>query len=327
MRSIVITTPGTEDNVELVYSPDPEPATGQVRIDVAYCGCNFADTMLRRGTYPHTVDYPFSPGFEVSGVISALGDGVTTLAIGDRVAGFVESGGGYATHCVADVAPLFRLPDTVGFDVAAAFPLQALTAWHMLHTLASIQQGDTVLIHAVGGGVGLYTTQIAVHAGARVIGTIGTAGKDTRALELGVSRVVHRDQEDFVAVVQDETDGHGVDLVIDSLGATTLDRSFGCVRKLGHVISIGEAEGLPFQNIRERLLPRSLTFTRFHLGHVEPGSTLARHAERSLLEGIDSGWLIPPIADVYPLEQALEMQLALESRTVSGKLLLRVASR
>src|SRR5271163_962969 len=138
----------------------------------------------------------------------------------------------------------------------------------MLHTIYGIAPGETVLINAVGGGVGLFTTQLAVKAGARVIGTVGTPGKEKRALEYGAERVVVKN-EDFEQAVLDFTGGRGVDLAIDSLGATMLDRTFNVVRKLGHVISIGEAEGQPVLNIRERILPRSQTFTRLHIGHVD----------------------------------------------------------
>lgn len=324
MRAIVITHADTQANTELVERPKPTPSDGQVLVDVAYCGCNWADTMVRRGTYPHAIPYPFVPGFEISGIVSMCGSDVTDFKVGDRIAGYVEPGGGYAQYCVADPACLTKLPDDVGLDVGAAFPLQGMTAWHMLHTVARVEAGQTILVHAIGGGVGLNVTQIAVHSGCRVIGTVGTPAKAAKALAYGASRVVVRGTEDFVQTVDRETMGKGVDVVIDSLGAETLDRSFACTRNLGHVVSIGEAEGRPYNNIWERILPKSLTFTRFHLGHVEPGSELARNAADDLLDGLRAGWLQAPIAGVFPLEKALEMQMELESRQVPGKLLLKI---
>lgn len=325
MRAIIVTHPAPDNNIQVVTRPKPVPSDTQVLVDVAYCGCNWADTMLRKGTYPHTIPYPFVPGFEISGIISMCGAGVTDFAVGDRVAGYVEPGGGYAEHCVAEPACLTKLPDTIGLDVGAAFPLQGMTAWHMLHTVAGIKAGDTVLIHAIGGGVGLYTTQIALHAGCTVIGTVGAPAKAEKPLAFGAERVIARDSEDFVQAVDETTAGAGVDLVIDSLGAETLDRSFACVKKLGHVISIGEAEGEPYKNIWERLLPKSLTFTRLHLGHIQPGSDLAKRAAADLLDGLQSGWLTAPIAGIFPLDQALDMQMQLESRQVPGKLILKVS--
>jgi NADPH2:quinone reductase len=280
--------------------------------------------MLRKGTYPHPTTYPLVPGFEISGRVALIGPGVEGVKEGDRVAAYVEHGGGYAELCVTDAEGLIRLPDAVRLDAACAFPIQGLTSWHMIHTLGGTKPGDAVLIHAIGGGVGLFCTQIAVHAGARVIGTVGTPGKERRALELGAERVVDRGKEDFVAVALAMTGGRGVDLVIDSLGATTLDRSFEAVRKLGKVVNIGEAEGDPFKNIRERLLPRSLTFTRFHLGHVDRGSPLWQASVEAMLEGIVQGWLEVPIERVFAFDHAQRMNEALESRRVSGKLLLEL---
>lgn len=322
MRVAVITSPGGQDNLVIEERPDPQPGPGEVLVAVAYAGCNWADTMLRKGTYPHPTTYPLVPGFEVSGRVAAIGPGVESVKEGDRVAAYVEHGGGYAELCVVGAESLIPLPDGVGLDAGAAFPIQGLTSWHMIHTIGGTKPGDTVLVHAIGGGVGLFCTQVAVHAGAQVIGTVGTPGKERRALELGATRVVDRGEEDFVAVALEMTGGRGVDLVLDSLGATTLDRSFDAVRPLGKVVSYGEAEGDPFKNIRERLLPKSLTFTRFHLGHVDRTSALWRAGVEAMLGGIVEGWLEVPIERVFPFEQAGAMHAALESRQVSGKLLL-----
>jgi NADPH2:quinone reductase len=265
-------------------------------------------------------------GFEVSGTVAALGPGVTGVTVGDKVASFPEKGGAYAEKCVAPAVGLIKLPAGVGLDVGAAFPIQALTAYHMLWTIYGLERGDTVLVNAIGGGVGLACTQLAVHAGARVIGTTGTPGKEKRALAYGASRVVVTSQEDFEKAVLAFTKGKGVDLAIDSYGATMLDRTFNVVRKLGHVISIGEAEGQPFKNIRERILPRSQTFTRLHLGHVDHASPEWQAGVDHVLAGIAEGWLKVPIEAVFPLSQAADMHRSLEGRHVAGKLLLRAGA-
>jgi NADPH2:quinone reductase len=249
---------------------------------------------------------------------------VTNVKVGDRVATFPEKGGGYAEKCVAGAAGLIKLPDGLPLDIGAAFPIQALTAYHMLFTIhGRLKPGDTVLVNAIGGGVGLMVTQLAVHAGFRVIGTTGTAGKEKRALAYGAARVVNTATEDFEKAVLDFTEGRGVDLAIDSYGATMLDRTFGVVRMLGHVISIGEAEGQPFKNIRERILPRSQTFTRLHLGHVDKSSPEWEAGVALCLRGLTEGWLKVPIEGVFPLAQAAEMHRRLEGRHVAGKLLLK----
>ncbi len=324
MKAVVVHATGGPEQLKVADLPDPVAGPGEVLIDVAYAGCNWADTQVRLGIYPHAMTYPMVLGFEVAGTVAALGPDVTGLRVGDRVAGFPEKGGGYAEKCVASAVGLLRLPDAVPFDVAAGFPIQALTAYHMLHTVFGIEPGDTVLVNAIGGGVGLQCTQLAVRAGARVIGTVGTPGKEKRALELGAERVVLTNGDAFEKAVMDFTRGRGVDLAIDSYGATMLDRTFAVVRNLGHIISIGEAEGQPFRNIRERILPRSQTFTRLHLGHVDRHSAAWREGINHVLDGILEGWLKVPIEGAFPMSEAPEMHRRLESRHVAGKLLLRV---
>ncbi|MBV8187285.1 MAG: zinc-binding dehydrogenase [Alphaproteobacteria bacterium] len=324
MRAVVIHATGGPEQLTVADVPDPVPGPGEVLLDVAFAGCNWADTQVRLGIYPHAMTYPLILGFEVSGTVAALGPGVAGVQVGERVAAFPEKGGAYAEKCVAPAAGLIRLPDGVALDVGAAFPIQALTAYHMLFTVFGLQRGDSVLVNAVGGGVGLACTQLAVQAGARVIGTTGTPGKEKRALAYGAERVVITSQEGFEQAVLDFTGGKGVDLAIDSYGATMLDRTFDVVRKLGHVISIGEAEGQPFKNIRERILPRSQTFTRLHLGHVEQGSPEWKAGIAHVLKGIEDGWLKVPIEGVFPLSQAADMHRRLEGRHVAGKLLLAV---
>ncbi|MCX7362466.1 MAG: zinc-binding dehydrogenase [Alphaproteobacteria bacterium] len=324
MKAVVIHALGGPDQLTLAEVPDPVPGPGEVLLDVAYAGCNWADTQVRTGIYPHSMTYPMVLGFEVSGTVAALGPGVSGVAVGDRVAAFPEKGGAYAERCVANTVGLIKLPDSVGLDVAAAFPIQALTAYHMMWTIyGGIGEGDTVLVNAIGGGVGLMCTQLAVHAGARVIGTTGTPGKEKRALDYGAARVVSTVGDEFETAVLDFTDGNGVDLAIDSYGATMLDRTFGVVKKLGHIVSIGEAEGQPFKNIRERILPRSQTFTRLHLGHVDHALPIWQAGIDHVLRGIVEGWLKVPIEGVFPLAEAAEMHRRLEARHVAGKLLLK----
>jgi NADPH2:quinone reductase len=324
VKAVIVKEPGGLDQLVVAEIPVPACGADDVVVDVAYCGLNWADTMIREGTYPHPFTYPVVPGLEVAGRVAATGENVSNVKRGDRVVGFNEKGGGYAEKFVVPSGLVFALPPRLPLEIGAAFPVQGLTAYHMLHTIGRVGRGDWVLIHAAGGGVGLYCTQLAVKAGARVIGTVGTAGKEKRPLEYGAERVVLRSAEDFEAVVMETTGGSGVDLAIDSLGAQTLDRTFNVVRKLGRVISIGEAEGVPFPNIRERLLPRSLTFTRFHIGHVDPASRLWQVGFDYVISGILDGWLKVPIEGIYDLDQARDMQARIESRQLSGKLLLRL---
>lgn len=321
MRAIVVDQPGGIEALVVRDAPEPRPGPGEVLIETAYCGCNWADLQRRQGTYPHAVSYPHIMGREVSGTVAGLGAGVGDLAVGDRVIA-IPSSGGYAERCVAPAGLVTRLPDAVAFDVGAAFQIQALTAYHMLHTVYATKPGNTVLLHAAAGGVGLFAIQLAVRAGARVIGTVGTAGKEAKALEAGAARVVNLNQADFVAVALEMTAGEGVDLALDSLGAATLDRTFDAVRALGHIINIGEAEGTPYANLRERLLPRSQSFTRFSLGNVMERPDLWRGGLDYVLAALEDGWLDVSIVDRIPFADVAEAHRRLESRQVAGKLLL-----
>jgi NADPH2:quinone reductase len=324
LRAVIIDAPGAENNLRVGDAPRPIPGPGEALIDVAYCGCNFADTMIMSGTYPHPKGFPIVGGLEVSGRIAALGPGVAGPKVGDRVAAFLEDAGGFADECVARVERLIAIPADMGLDVAAAFPIQALTAWHLLHNVSVTKPGDVILIHAVGGGVGLFASQLAVCAGATVIGTVGTKGKEARALEFGAAKVVNREDEDFVEAVTSFTEGKGVDKVLDSTGASILDRSFSVMRKLGHVVSYGEAKGRPFPNLWERLVAKSLTFTRFHLGHADFASPVWRQSINAVVGGITDGSLKVPLEETFPFHEAGAMLGRLASRQVAGKLILAV---
>jgi NADPH:quinone reductase len=225
---------------------------------------------------------------------------------------------------VARVERLIPIPRAMELDVAAAFPIQGLTAWHLLHNVSVTKPGDVILVHAIGGGVGLFATQLAVRAGATVIGTVGTKGKEARALAFGAAKVVNREDEDFVEVVARFTSGRGVDKVLDSTGASILDRSFSTIRKLGHVVSFGEAEGRPFPNLWERLVAKSLTFTRFHLGHADFSSAAWRQSIDAVVGGIVDGSLKVPLEETFPFNEAGAMLDRLASRQVAGKLILAV---
>ena len=321
MRAVVVDQPGGVETLVVREVPELETGSEEILIETVYCGCNWADLQRRRGTYPHAVHYPHIMGREVSGTVVALDTAVEGFAVGDRVIA-IPSSGGYAQRCIAPARLVSRLPDAVPFDIGAAFQVQATTAWHMLHTVYKIQRGETVLVHAAAGGVGLFAIQLAVRAGASVIGTIGTRGKETKPLDFGAMRVVNLNEDDFVAAALEMTDGMGVDLAMDSLGAATLDRTFDAVRALGHIINIGEAEGAPYSNIRERMLPRSQTFTRFSLGNVMDRLDLWVRGIDHILSALEDGWLDVPIVDRIPFEDAAEAHLRLESRQVSGKLLL-----
>ena len=271
---------------------------------------------------------PPSSGWRCRGTIAALGPRVRGLKAGQRVAAITGPGmlGGFADCCLAGAAYVIPLPGDVSFELGAAFPVVTLTAHHLLYSAHRIRKGETILVHAIGGAVGLMATQLAVAAGARVIGTVGSAGKGARALACGAHRIVERDTEDFVTAAMEFTGGKGVDLVIDSLGADILERSFDALRTYGRVINIGEAAGYPDFAIRPKLYERSTSLAGFELKHADPGSARWRQGVHHVLDALRAGRLEVPVEDIYPLEAVREAQARLEARGVSGKLLLRMRS-
>jgi len=327
MRAVVLNRPdGKPESLVIADLPEPEPGPGEVVVSVAYGGCNYADAMMRTGLYPHPKGYPLSAGIEMSGSVYAIGPGVTAVKPGDRVAAFCEDAGAFAELCLVPAERLIRIPDGMGYDIAAAFTVQGLTAWHLLHTVSTTRPGDTILVHAIGGGVGLYLTQLGVLAGAKVLGTVGTPGKEKRALDWGASAVALRGETDFRDMVSEATGGRGVDKIVDSTGGSILDHSFDAIRTLGHVVSYGEAEGRPFPNLWERLVRKSLTFTRLHIGHIDCTSPAWREGVQTVMAMIGRGDVRVPIEGVYDFEDVHEMYARLESRRVAGKLLLRIAN-
>ena len=327
MRAVVIERPGGLDQLRLAQVPDPVPSAGEVLIEVAFAGCNWSDVQKRRGVYPDPVSYPAIIGLEISGRIRAVGHGVRGLSVGDRVAALTGPRmlGGYAERVAVPAAYAMRLPDGVPLDVAAAFPVVALTAYHLLRSAHRVRKGEVVLVHSIGGAVGLLLTQIARAFGATVLGTVGTAGKGDRARAFGADLVIDRSREDFVSAALAFTRGRGVDIVIDSLGADVLPRSFDAVRPYGRVINIGEAAGYPDFPIRPKLYERSTSLAGFELLHAGPGSARWRRGVRYVLSALAGGRLAVPIEGRYPLAEAAEMHRRLETRGVSGKLLLHAA--
>jgi len=326
MRAVVFDKPdGQEESTIIKDVQMPVAGLKEVLVKVAFAGLNYADLMMRSGIYPHPKGYPLVAGLELSGTVVAVGPGVNNVSIGDRVAGFSEDAGAFAEYCTVPSQRVIHLPDGMGFDVAAAFYVQSMTAWNLLHTVSKIKPDDTILVHAIGGGVGLYLTQLAKAAGAQVIGTVGTSGKESRALDFGADLVIDRTSTDFAAAAMAFTQGRGVDKVVDSTGASILDRSFEVIRPLGHVISYGEAEGPPFPNLWEQLVKKSLTFTRMHLGHMDYGSKDWMRGSKAVVSKIMDGTLKAPIEGVYDLENVSCMFAALQSRKLAGKVILEMS--
>jgi len=296
------------------------PQTGQASIAVRAAGVNFIDVYFRTGLYPRPL--PFVLGLEGAGVVEAVGPGVTTVAPGDRVA-WASAPGSYAERVVAPADALVKLPDGVADETAAAAMLQGLTAHYLAHGVRATMRGDTALVHAAAGGTGLLLVQTLKRAGARVIGTCSTAEKEGLARGAGCDVVVRHGDADFVAVARAETHGRGVDVVYDSVGKDTFDRSLQCLRPRGLLALFGQSSGpVPAFDLQRLNAGGSLFVTRPSLAHYV--ATRAELEERSaaVLGAVARGELHVRIGARFPLAQAAEAHRALEGRGTSGKLLL-----
>jgi len=251
MTVVVVNEPGGLENIRIEDRDIPQPGPGQILVKVGYCGCNWADTQMREGIYPHKTDYPLILGLEIAGEVIDVGPNVNHPKRGQRVTTLVE-GGGYAQFCVADAGLATIVPEGLSLASAAAYPVQGLTAYHMLYTVSRISAGDWVLVHASGGGVGLFVTQLAIRAGAKVIGTVGTPGKEKKPLAYGATSVINLKDGNFVEQVLDLTEGKGVDLAeLVSQLIETLQRIY---RDKALNINWQLAEKVRFDGDREDLL-------------------------------------------------------------------------
>lgn len=327
MRAVFVREPGGIEKLAIMDWPSPAVGPGEVGIRVAYAGLNWGDIQKRQGIYPDPIAYPAIIGLEVSGVVEAIGPGVEGIVSGQRVAAITGPSmlGGYAEQCVVPADYVIPLPDSVPLDVGAAFPATALTAWHLLTTASHVTRATKLLVHAAGGGVGLMIVQIAAERGAIVIGTVGSPAKANRVREIGATHVIDRSTCDFVAETVRLMGGEGVDIVIDSLGADILERSFDALRPFGRVINIGEAAGEPHFNIRKKLYERSTSLAGFEFLHARPGSEAWRIGVREIVARVADGRLNVPIAGVHGLADAGAAHKRLESRNVTGKLILKVS--
>ena len=304
----------------LTYLPTPTPKAGDVLIRLTAIGVNYIDTYHRSGLY--AVPLPFVPGTEGAGIIEQLGEGVTGLAVGQRVAHATLSGS-YAEYAVVPADKLVPIADGVTDQQAAAALLQGMTAQYLAYTTYPIQPGDTVLIHAGAGGVGLVLTQMARRRGARVITTVSTEEKAQLSRENGADEVILYTQTDFTAEVKRLTGGQGVHAVYDSVGQKTFEGSLNSLKPLGTMVSFGNASGAVPPFAPAILAAKgSLMFTRPSLGHY----TLTRSAllERAgaVFNWIASGELKLLIQPPYALADAPQAHRDLESRSTTGKLLL-----
>ena len=320
--SVFVSEPGDRSVLQVRTHDVPDPAAGEVQVEVAAAGVNFIDVYKRQGVYP--VATPFVLGEEGAGTVTAVGSGVTRVRVGDRVASEAFAGA-YAELTTAKADRVVSLPDGVESTIGAAVMLQGLTAHYLATSTYPLQRGDRCLVHAAAGGVGLLLCQIAKRRGAWVVGTTSTAVKAKWAREVGADEVILYTGQDFVAEVKRLTNGKGVQVVFDSVGKTTFDGSLDCVSPRGMMVLFGQSSG-PVPPVDPQLLNRkgSLFLTRPNLAHylATPEELAARAAE--LFGWVGDGWLSVHVDRTYLLGEAAEAHRALESRATIGKVLLAV---
>lgn len=320
-RTIIIEEQGSPEVLRLVDRAVGDPGPGQVRIRHAACGLNFIDVYQRSGLYPLAL--PAALGMEASGVIEAVGEGVTHLRPGDRAAYAAMPPGAYAEARVMPAAQVCPLPDGIGFEEAAAMMLKGLTVHYLFRRTTPLKRGDTVLFHAAAGGVGLIACQWARAEGITLIGTAGSDEKCRLALDHGAAHCINYRTEDFPARVRELTGGRGVDVVMDSVGKDTFEGSLNCLAPFGMFISFGNASGkVPPFDIGVLAAKGSLKITRQTLfTHIADHATCQAMA-RDLFAMVQSGAVKIRIGQRFALEDVAEAHRALEARETTGQTIL-----
>lgn len=311
---------GGPEVMQLEELPVPTPGPGQALVKVAAAGVNFIDIYQRLGWYK--IPLPAIPGGEGAGVVEAVGPGVTGVTAGDRVAWFGASNC-YAEYAAVPADKLVPLPAALSFEQGAAVTLQGITAYVLSHVTYPLKPGDRCLVHAAAGGVGLLLCQMARAAGATVIGTVSTAEKAALARAAGADETILYMETDFLDEVRRITGGAGVNVVYDSVGKDTFDRSLECLAPLGMLVSFGQSSGFPAPLDIQRLGGmRSAFVTRPSVfAYVADRARYLAYAD-AVLGMVAAGALTLRIGGVYPLAQAADAHIALAGRATTGKLVL-----
>ena len=322
MKQIVVTEPGGPEQMTLVDVPKPTPGPGQALVAIAVSGVNFLDVYFRSGLYKS--DRPIVLGSEAAGTVESVGSGVTDIAPGDRVA-YTMVRGSYAEYALVPAAQLVKIPEAIDFETAAAVMLQGTTAHYLTRSTFALESGHACLVHAAAGGAGGLIVQLAKSRGARVFGTVSTEEKAREVRALGADDVIVYTTQDFEAEVKRLTNGRGVDVVYDSVGRTTFDKSLNVLRPRGMMVLFGQSSGPvpPFDPGRLNT-GGSLFLTRPSLNHYLAAPDELRWRVGELMTLVTTGALKVRVSAVYPLADAANAHRDLEGRRTTGKLLLKV---
>ena len=320
MKAVRIHTHGGPEVLTLDEVPIPEPGQGEVRVKIAAIGVNFIDTYKRSGAYQ--ISLPTTLGEEASGTVDALGPGVSDLHPGQHVA-YAGVTGSYAEYAVVPAAMLVPVLEHVDLQLAAAAMLQGMTAHYLSHSTYPLKSGQTALVHAAGGGVGQLLTQMAKLHGARIIGTVSNDEKARLARDAGADEIIYYTRDDFETETKRLTNGAGVDVVYDSVGKDTFDKSLNCLRPRGYLVLYGQSSGAVAPVNPQVLNAKgSLFLTRPTLAHYILTRDELLWRANDLFSWIESGQLNVTIDKTFPLTEAAEAHRYLEGRQTKGKVLL-----
>jgi NADPH:quinone reductase len=322
MKQIQVEEPGGPERMVLVDVPVPTPGPGQALVKIAASGVNFIDVYFRTGLYK--ADRPITIGSEAAGIVEQIGPGVTDFAPGDRVA-YAMTRGSYAEHAVIPAAQLVKIPADIDFVTAAGVMLQGMTAHYLTHSTYPLKAGDTCLVHAAAGGAGGMIVQMARARGARVLGTTSTAAKADVARKAGAEEVILYTETPFDTEVKRLTDGRGVDVVYDSVGQSTFEKSLNSLRPRGMLALFGQSSG-PVPPFDPTILngKGSLFLTRPSLAHhlLSRDELLWRAGD--VFKGLQSGALMLNLHRTFTLDRAGDAHRLLEGRDTTGKIVLTI---
>ncbi len=321
MKAIQVSQVGGPEVLTLADVPNPVPKANEAVVQIKASGVNFIDVYFREGRYPTPL--PFINGQEAAGIVTEIGSDVSEVKVGDRVA-YTSSLGSYAEYAAVPAARLVRAPDELSFEQAAAAMLQGMTAHYLLYSTYKLQKGETALVHAAAGGVGLLLVQMAKKIGARVIATAGTEEKAQLARDAGADECIIYTQADFETETRRLTEGKGVHVVYDGVGKATFDKDLEVLRPRGYLVLFGGSSGAvpPFDLIKLSQ-KGSLYITRPTLGHYTATREELEWRAGEVMQMIVAGDLNLRIHKVYPLSEAEQAHRDLEGRKTTGKLLLK----
>ena len=322
MRAIVVDRWMEPSELRIGEVPEPELIPGALEIEVRAAGCNFFDILMVQGRYQMKPPFPFTPGAEIAGVVRRTGNGVKDFAPGDRV--LASAGlGGFAEVAMVGAGGAYKLPREMSFEEGCALPIIYPTSYAGLVDRGQLAKGETLLVHAAAGGVGVAAVQIGVALGARVIATAGSAEKCEVALREGAQAAIDYREEDFVPRVMELTDGRGADVIYDSVGGEITDKSLKCIAWNGRLVIIGFAGGTIPEIKANRILLKNIAVTGLHWGaHAQKAPERIPEVFGALFDLYAAGQIRPVIFKSYSLEEVPAALEALGSRGTYGKVVI-----